>query len=183
MLHGDGQEALAKNEVEQANATVENRRLDDVMPGNSQNVSHQHVFEVLRLACSLAHGDDGRGRSHRIGDTDERLQRNTLVPGTHKRKDQRTDKGKTQTHPVSAVAMGVQSHQDGNGGAQRGDLGQRQINEDDAAFHHVNSEVRMDAGQDQTGDERQNQKRKYFHFLIWSPRKLWSALQYRNQRA
>ena len=47
-------------------------------------------------------------------------------------------------------------HRDGQ--AERRDLCQRQIDENDAAGQHMHAEIGMDAGKDGTGDERPQQQ-------------------------
>ena len=51
----------AENVVEQADDAVEDGGLDHVVPGDRQDVAHQHVLQVLGLAGGLAHGQDGAG--------------------------------------------------------------------------------------------------------------------------
>ena len=52
-------------------------------------------------------------------------------------------------------------HQQRDGGAERRDLGERQIDEDDAALDHVHAEVGVDAREDQAGSERRREKREH----------------------
>ncbi len=70
--------------------------------------------------------------------------------------------------------MGVHAYQNCDGGAQRSDLRQREIDKDDAALHHVHTQVSMDAGQNQTGHKWPDQKRKNLHR---SPRGLLRCLE------
>ena len=42
--------------------------------------------------------------------------------------------------------------------AQRRDLRQREVHEDDAALDHVHAEVGVDAGEDEAGHERRGQE-------------------------
>ena len=49
-----------------------------------------------------------------------------------------------------------QQHRDRR--AERGDLGERQIDEDDAPLDDVHAEVGVDAGEDEAGDERRRQE-------------------------
>ena len=45
-----------------------------------------------------------------------------------------------------------------DGRAERGDLRERQIHEDHAAFDDVHAQIGVDAGQNQAGDERRSQE-------------------------
>ena len=55
------------------------------------------------------------------------------------------------------IAAG-QGHQQRDRGAERRDLREREVDEDDAPLDDVHAEVGVDAGQDQAGDERRGQK-------------------------
>ena len=58
------------------------------------------------------------------------------------------------------IRVEVEAEQVGDRGAERGDLGEREVDEDDPSLHDVNAEVGMDAGEDQAGQKRQVEKRK-----------------------
>ena len=133
------------------------------MLGNRQNVADQHVFEVLGFTRSLTHGEDGRSRSYGIGNSNERLLGNVPTAGARQGKDPRPYKCECQAKPIGATAVGIHSDQNGDGGAQGGDLRQRKIHENDAAFHHMHAQVGVDAGKDKTGEKRGQQKWKNFH--------------------
>ena len=63
---------------------------------------------------------------------------------------------KTRLDPVDPGPVRVlprEGEQDRDRGAERGDLRERQVDEDDAALHDVDAEVGVDAGQDQAGHE------------------------------
>jgi hypothetical protein len=51
-----------------------------------------------------------------------------------------------------------EGQQQRDGGAERCDLGEREVDEDDAALDHVHAQVGVDAGQDQAGRERRRQE-------------------------
>jgi hypothetical protein len=48
--------------------------------------------------------------------------------------------------------------QDRDRGAERGDLGEREVDEDDAPLDHVHAQVGVYPGEDQAGDERRREK-------------------------
>src|SRR5436309_15443776 len=112
---------------------------------------------MLGLAGRLAHGKNGSGGRYCIGDADKSFQRNALVAGAHKRKYQCANEGEAQAHPVSALAMGVHTSQNGDSRAQSSDLGQLQVNEDHPALHYMNAQLSMNASQNQTGQEWTNE--------------------------
>jgi hypothetical protein len=59
------------------------------------------------------------------------------------------------------VNVAAEEHR--NGCAERGDLRQREIDEDDAALDDVEAELREHPGQDETGDERRQEKLENAH--------------------
>ena len=85
--------------------------------------------------------------------------------GASESKDRAPDKGERQAEPVGALPCGSMPIKNRDGGAQGGDLRQRQVDEDHAALHHVHAQIGMDAGQNQAGNEGPDQKRKNFHVL------------------
>ena len=52
-------------------------------------------------------------------------------------------------------------HQQRDGGAERRNLRERQIDEDDAALDDVHAQIGVDAGEDQAGGERRREKREH----------------------
>jgi hypothetical protein len=58
--------------------------------------------------------------------------------------------------------------QQGQGEAERGDLGERQVDEDHAAGEHVQAEIGVDPREDQAGQERQGQQVE--HAALSAPR-------------
>ncbi len=59
-----------------------------------------------------------------------------------------------------------QRQQQRDGRAERRDLRERQVDEDDAALDDVDAEVGVDAGQDQARDERRREELQDRHELI-----------------
>ena len=49
-------------------------------------------------------------------------------------------------------------HQHRDRRAERGNLGQRQVHEDDAALDDMDAEIGVDAGENEAGDERRREK-------------------------
>ena len=61
------------------------------------------------------------------------------------------------------AAMRIHADQNGDRGTQCGNLRQCQVHEDDATLDHVNAQVGVNAGQDEAGQKRRQQKGKNFH--------------------
>ena len=89
----DQKELFPGNEVKYADKRVEDCRLDDLAPGNRQDVSHEHVFEMFCTFWCFAHGEDRGSCRNRIDDSDDRLLRNScmLPMETGESKDGRTN--------------------------------------------------------------------------------------------
>ena len=90
------------------------------------------------------------------------------------REDRGADEREAEADPVDRrrvrIAAGArQQHRDRR--AERGDLREREVDEDDAALDDVHAEIGVDAGQDQAGDERRRQEledlpdREIAHYL------------------
>ena len=62
--------------------------------------------------------------------------------------------------------MRVHPGDNGNRGAQRGDLRESEVHENDAALDNMHAKIGMDAGQDEARQEWQNQKRKNLHRIL-----------------
>ncbi len=77
-----------------------------------------------------------------------------------------TGDGEGERGEVRRVAPRLQSHDQGHGGAEGGDLRERKADEDDPSLDDVNAEVRVDPGQHQAGQERQNEKRQNVHHSL-----------------
>ena len=63
-------------------------------------------------------------------------------------------------------------HQQRNGGAERGNLRQRQIDEDHAALDDVHTEIRVNPGQDEAGGKRRGEKLENRRVHAICPRRL-----------
>ena len=85
----DQQKLVAENVVEEADSAVEDRGLDDFVPGHGEDVPDQHVFQVLGLAGGFAHGENSRGRGHGVGDSDEGFLRDVRRGGCERKQRSR----------------------------------------------------------------------------------------------
>jgi hypothetical protein len=70
---------------------------------------------------------------------------------------------KHQAHHIGGGAVRFDTVQHGDGGAQGGDLRQRQVDEDHAALHYVNSQVGVNARQNEARHKGREQKSKHPH--------------------
>ena len=134
----------------------------------------------MSFRCSLsdvafAHGEDRRGGRDGVADADDRFLRNprALAREWSRRRTapmkREREADPVDDRPVRIAAADRQQH--GDGRAERRNLRQRQIDEDDAAFDHVNTEIGVNAGENQAGDERRRQKARASRCpaLLWRP--------------
>ena len=144
--------------MEQADRAVERRGLDHLVPGHREDVAHQHLLQVLGLLHRLAHRQNRRRGGHRVADADDGLLRDARLVAADGREHRRADEREDQADHVGRRAVRLDPVQRGDGSAERGDLRQREIDEDDPALHHVNAQVGMNACQNQARDKRRQQE-------------------------
>src|SRR5216684_1281709 len=166
VVHGDEQEFFAEEEVKEADAAVEQSGLDHLGPGDGENVADEHVFEMLGLAGGFAHQENGHGGGHGVSDADEGFLGDMAAAGARKRENGGAEKRESKADPVSAAAVRIHPGDNGDDGAQRGDLRKGKVHENDASLDDMHSKIGMDAGKDQARQERQNQKRKNLHRML-----------------
>ncbi len=131
--------------MKQSDDAIEDRGLHHIVHRDGKDVPDEHILQMLGLASGFAHCEDcGRGR-HRVCDADEGLLWNMSPTGSGKGENRRTHEGECQAQPVGSAAVRIHSDQNGNRGAQRGNLGQCQIHENNSALHNVNAEVGVNA--------------------------------------
>src|SRR4029077_18389782 len=144
---------------------VEDGGLDHFAFRDRENVTDEHVFQVLGFAGGFAHEQDGGGGSDGVSDTDEGFLRNVAAAAPRDSENGGTEKGEAETDPVRGAPMGVHADDDGDGCAKGSNLRQGKIHKDDAALDDVHAEIGVDAGEDEAGDKGQNQECENFHAM------------------
>ena len=142
---------------------VEDRRLPDFLPRHREDVADEHVLQMLALRAGLAEREDRRRRCDGVGDADDGFLRDAGVSAPDRREDRRADEREQEADPVDRRRVRIAAEprqQDRDRRAERGNLRQREVDEDDAPLDDVHAEVRVDAGDDQAGDERRREKRQ-----------------------
>ena len=94
--------------------------------------------------------------------------RRTRISREHRRADER----EREADPVDdrrVRVAGRDRHQQRDRPAERRNLRQRQVDEDDAALHDVDAEIRMNAGEDEAGDERRRQELEHRRVHVYLP--------------
>jgi hypothetical protein len=127
------------------------------------------ILEVLGPFGGLAHGQDRGGRGDGVDDADDRLLGDTrLAMHAREREDRRADDREAERPEVRHRVVQLVSGQIGHGRAEGGDLGEREVDEDDPPLDHVHAEVGVNPREDQPGREWNDEKRQQIHY--------WSAL-------
>ena len=155
---------MPEDVMKQPDGAVERGGLRHLGPRDGEDVADEHVLEVLALRRRLAHRENRRGRRDRVADADDRLLGDARAVPADRREDERAEKGEREADPVDdrrvRIAAGDRE-QDRDRRAERRNLRQRQIDEDDAALDDVHAEIRVDAGEDQARDERREEERQH----------------------
>jgi hypothetical protein len=73
VIHGDGQEFLAEDVVEDTDGAVEDGGFFHFSPGDGEDVADEHVLQVLGLTGRLAHQKNRGGGRDGIRDADKRF--------------------------------------------------------------------------------------------------------------
>ena len=150
--------------MEQTDGAVQGGGLADFLPRDRENIADQHVLQMFALRRGLAHGEDRRRRCHGVADPDDRLLRNPRVFHSEGREDQCAEEGEYEADPVDDRRVRVamrDRHEDRDGRAERGDLCEREVDENDPSLDDVYAEVCMNPRENQTGDERRREERKH----------------------
>ena len=108
---------------------------------------------MLAALGRAVHHEHRRRRGDHVDDADDGLLRDRGAPGAAHREERRARHREGQRIPVGGRALDGMPGQIRDGDAQRRHLGQRQVHEDDAAGEHVEAQVDVDAGEDETGEK------------------------------
>ena len=139
--------------MQQADRRIENRDLHDLGPLDGEQAADEHradVLDAVRRAVGEEHGGCGRDRVH---DTDHRFLRHVPLARAGKREDERAHDGGREPERVRLPGVELEAEEERRGGAQRGDLRERDVDEDDLAREHVHAQVRVDPREHQTHEE------------------------------
>ena len=117
MVHGDEQEFLAEYEVKQAHTAVEQCGFDHLGPGDGENISDQHILEMLGLPGGFAHQQNSHSRSNGIGDADKGFLGDMAAASARKGENGSAEKGEGQTDPVGTAAVRIHPRYNGYDGA------------------------------------------------------------------
>ncbi len=101
---------------------------------------------------------DGRGRCDDVDDADQRLLRHARSPGAREGEQHGGEQRESERIAVGREALRRMAEHEGDGRAERRDLRQRQIDEDDFARQHLDAEIGVDADEAHRHEERRPEK-------------------------
>jgi hypothetical protein len=144
--------------MQEADQAIEDRNLHDVTAGHRQQRAHEHRPDVLDAVGGAVRQQDGAGRGGSVHDSDHGLLRHAPLAAARERKHERADHRREEAGAVRLPRVKLVAEQERSGCAERGDLGERDVDEDDLARQHVDAEIRVDSGENQAHEERRPQK-------------------------
>jgi len=128
--------------VKDSDGAVEKCRLFHFSPGDGEDITDEHVFQMLGFAGSLAHQKNRGGGSNSIRDADKGFLGDVPRRLRASAEDGGAEEREPQADPVGTSAVGVHAATMATV-APRAAIWQREIDEDDAAFHDVDAEIGM----------------------------------------
>jgi hypothetical protein len=112
---------------------------------------------VLAALGRAVHREHRRRGGDDIDDADEGFLWDRGALRAAHREERRASHREGQRIPVGGRALDGMSGQIRDGDTERRHLGQREVHENDAASQHVQTQVDMNAGQDETGEKRKTE--------------------------
>ena len=105
------------------------------------------------LRRAVDHQDRGRRGDH-VDHADQRLLRHARAPGAREGEQHGREQREGERVAVGCRALRRMAEHEGRGRAERGDLRQRQIDEDDFARQHLDAEIGVDADEADRHEKR-----------------------------
>ena len=112
--------------MEDADQGVERGGTRELGPGDREDVADEHLLQVLGLARRLRHHEDGAGRGHGVGDSDDRLLGDARLPvDAGEGEDRGAEHREGEREDVGGGGVEVVAGQVAHRPAERGDLRER----------------------------------------------------------
>src|SRR6266542_2402780 len=164
LVHRDQQEPPAEDVVEEADERVEGRRLEDLLPGDGEDVSDEHILQVLGLLRGLRHHENRHSRRDLVHDPDDGFLGDArLVVRARHREDPSAEEREAEREEIGGGGVQVVAGQVRDRRTESGDLGERKVHEDHAPLDDVHAEVGVDSGEDEARDEGRQQDLENAH--------------------
>ena len=146
--------------MEEADDGVEARDLEHLAPAHAQNAADEHSAQMLGPVRRPVGEQHGAGRRDRVDDADHRLLGDVALSTPGEGQDEGAEDGEPEPAGIGFPGLQVEAEEEGGGGAQGGDLGQRDVDEDDFSGDDMKPEVGVDAGQHEAHQERHPHQRQ-----------------------
>ena len=115
------------------------------------------MLGALRRTIDQENRDGGR---YHVDHADQRLLRQPPRPLRREGQEQRGDEREGERIRISGAALHRMTEHEGDGGAERRDLREREIDEDDLAAQHLDAEIGVNPDQAERDQERRPQQLK-----------------------
>ena len=150
--------------MQRADRGVERGELCEVRRTHGENAADQDPLDVLRaLRRAVDHQDRGRGRDD-VEDAHERLATHIARDAAREREKRRADGREHERITETCRAGRRVPVREGHRRAQRRELREREIGEDDVPAQHMNAKVSMNEDEnDRRREGQQEQRQRVFH--------------------
>jgi len=144
--------------MEKADREVERNHGEELVGAGRQDVAGQDLLEMLRpLRRAIDQEDRGGGRHH-IDHADQRLLRQARREPPRDGEQHRGGEREGERIEICGMALHRMAEHERDRGAERGDLREREVDEDHLAAQHLDSEIDVDPQQAQRDQEGRPQQ-------------------------
>jgi len=149
------QELPAEYHMDQADDSEDSSGFQHLGFACQQDIADEHPFEFFVSFRAGTQHQKARGGGHDVDDADQRFVRHpAMVEFPHQGEQEGAGQGEGQGKKINAAAFGFEPHDQARRGAERGDLGEGKIYEDDLPFDDVQPVIDENRRLQQTGDDR-----------------------------
>ena len=153
--------AMPQQPVQHADGDIERHDDgDELAVPVSQDIAGEDLLEMLGALRRAVDQQDRRGGRDHVDDADQRLLRNARRPRPREREQHRGEQRERQRIAVGRRALRRMAEHERDRRAERRDLREREIDEDDVAGQHLDAEIGVDADQAERHQERRPQQRE-----------------------
>ena len=149
---------VAQEKMQQRDGKVEWNDDGDFVKSAGQDIAGQDLLEMLGALRGPVDQQDRSCRRNHVDDPDERFLGHPRCPGARERQQHGRQQCEGQGVAVGRKALRGMTEHERDGRAEGGDLGQRQIDENDIAGEYLDSEVSVDADKTHRYQERWPEK-------------------------
>jgi hypothetical protein len=139
--------------VKGADRAVEDGEAPDLGRCDGHDGSDQKLLDVLAALRRAVDDEHGRRSRHRVHDADDGLLGDRPASRPAHGEERGTGEREGKCVPVRRLALDRVAREEGDGDSEGRRLGQRQVDEDHPPREHVESQVDVDPGENETGEE------------------------------